>query len=174
MCEVYEKPEERLQPKILIRGLRDHHPLSMIHQIIMHHEYFPVFVDKKWLFLEDNTVTHHLFLRGDKYYVWMHGSPHILSSNVQSSILSMSIDSGLVNQHNASSSDNPASGNVSTYFQGDNKRWRTDRWKRKDKKNEIILRFFSGKNFNAMFLWMTEYDLPLGCSVGICRSPQWE
>ena len=69
MCEVYEKPEERLQPKILIRGLRDHHPLSMIHQIIMHHEYFPVFVDKKLLFLEDNTVTHHLFLRGDKYNV---------------------------------------------------------------------------------------------------------
>ena len=31
MCEVYEKPEERLQPKILIWGLRDH-PSSMIHQ----------------------------------------------------------------------------------------------------------------------------------------------
>ena len=35
----------------------------------MHREYFPVFVDKKWLFLEDNTVTHNLFLHGDKYYV---------------------------------------------------------------------------------------------------------
>ena len=71
MCEVYEKPEERLQPKILIRGLRDH-PSSMIHQS----------------FIKSSCITSIFqFLLIKNYFSWRTIPSHIICSYVATNIM---------------------------------------------------------------------------------------
>ena len=71
MCEVYEKPEERLQPKILIRGLRDH-PSSMIHQ---------------WFIKSSCIASIFQFLLIKNYFSWRTIPSHIICSYVATNIM---------------------------------------------------------------------------------------
>ena len=72
MCEVYEKPEERLQLKILIRGLRDHHPSSKFHQS----------------FIKSSCITSIFqFLLIKNYFSWRTIPSHIICSYVATNIM---------------------------------------------------------------------------------------